>query len=175
MEKIKKIYIDWFNQGNKVVNVFITLSGLLVLIPMLLCIFIMKLVGFLRGSNEDLQFVKHLKLVIRLSLFVLFFVCCLLNEISKNNVVLTQQNVRVMFYVAIVYFFIIIPTLSCKIFKIYDSFKEAWVEQASILLLLIVLYKHYLLLFEPAPTYNDYLDVISWTCTLAGMFSLLKL
>jgi hypothetical protein len=174
MEKIKKIYMDWFNQGNKVVNVFITLSGLLVLIPMLPVIFIVKLVGFLHGSNEDLQFAKYLKLVIRLSLFVLFFVCCLLNEISKNKVVFTPQNVRLMFYVAIVYFFII-PVLSCKIFKIYDSFKEAWVEQVSILLLLIVLYKHYLLLRLPAPTYNDYLDVISWACTFAGMFSLLKL
>lgn len=106
---------------------------------------------------------------------IVFFTCCLVNEIVKKSIELNLYNVKIMFLVAITYFFLIVPYFSCKVFKIYDGFKVAWVEQAFILLLIILIFKYYALLKNDNPIDSNYLDVISWTCTFAGIVSLIKL
>ena len=175
MKNLINNYLDWFNKGNKVLNLIITVFGLVLIVPLLIIVIVMKIVDFLRNNDSDATWVKYLKFALRLITFVFFFACCLINEIVKNSIELNPYNVKIMFAVAITYFFWIVPYFSCKIFRIYDSFKVAWIEQAFILLLIVLMFKYWALFWNDNPTDSNYFDVISWTCTFAGIVALIKL
>lgn len=173
MKDIIKQYKNWICKGNKLVKIILSIVLIVPIILILILLPIFGIIAFLRKDDKDAEWKKCLKFILRMVIFVLFYIACLFNEWIKNNLTLDSYNFKIMFLVAIAYFFIL-PILSCKIYMIHKSYKEALCEQAVILLLVIVLYKASILFLLENPTESNYFDVISWGCTFVGMLSLLK-
>ena len=149
-------------------TLLIIMFFILAVLP-LLPIFI--IIDLLRYKNKDSKLVFYIKRIVKMIISLLFLLLLIVNNIIKGYNPNSSQQSIIALSLTVVIVYLFVPFMTCDIFRLYSSKKEAFKDLSIVLIIVIIMIKFILLILsvDIPRAIDTVLDIFSWIFALIGM------